>query len=83
MRKQYNPTPADRCKAACAFDNIYRGQDTKTHPSHYTADGATVTDKEGFTVWAVTAAEAREVGICYGPEDTVTVNRRKWVVVNA
>lgn len=85
MHKQYHPTPEDRCKAACAFDNKNRASfDPVFTPEAYEANGATVTLKDGGAVyWVVTLDEAKEIGISHDPFDLVTVNRRKWVVTLA
>lgn len=80
--KPYNPTDLDRCKAVSLFNFLFNPP-YDYPPSAYKADGATVTDPDGFTVWAVTLAEAKEVGIVYDPSETVIVGRRKWIVVNA
>lgn len=77
----YHPTDIDRCKAVAMYNCVKLI--SCLGYSSYKADGATVSDPEGFTVWAVTLAEAKEVGIIYDSSETVTVGRRKWVVVNA
>lgn len=84
----YNPTDEDRKCVACIYDNdLWTTADgvdgnDRPIPSNYEVDGVKVQLMPyGAEYLVVTLQEAKEAGVLYHDQDTLTYKGRKWVVV--